>query len=200
MRRLAVSLLLLSAVLPAAAADGPNRAPTGREAGPLAPPQLQPVRLEKLFGELKRERNEKAAQRIAGRISGEWARSGSDTVDLMVGWARKGIEAKNWGMALDFLDQVTVLKPDYAEGWNMRATVHFMMNNYSKSMTDIERTLELEPRHFGALSGLAMILKNTGHKESALAAYGRVLAVYPMNRQAQEEVATLSDELAGEGI
>lgn len=199
MRRFAIPLLLLSAALPAAAADGLNQAHK-EEAAPLALPQPQPVRLEKLFGELKRERNEKAAERIAGKISGEWSRSGSDTVDLMMGWAKQGIEAKNWGLALDFLDQVTALKPDYAEGWNLRATVHFLMNNYAKSMADIERTLELEPRHFGALSGLAMILKNTDHKQGALAVYEQVLAIYPMNRTAQNEVSTLSDELAGEGI
>ena len=67
-------------------------------------------------------------------------------------------------------------------------------------MADIERTLELEPRHFGALSGMAQILKSTGRKELALEAYQRVLDIYPMMRSAQNEVATLSEELAGEGI
>ena len=103
-------------------------------------------------------------------------------------------------MALDFLDQITVLSPDYAEGWNRRATVHYMMHSFGKSMSDIERTLELEPRHFGALSGMAQILKETGRKQMALDAYHRVLDIYPMMRNAQNELATLSEELAGEGI
>ncbi|TIT42853.1 MAG: hypothetical protein E5W75_26725, partial [Mesorhizobium sp.] len=100
----------------------------------------------------------------------------------------------------DFLDQVVTLQPSYAEGWNRRATVHFMMKNYGKSMADIDRTLQLEPRHFGALSGLAQIMAETGHKQSALEAWQKVLAIYPMMRSAQNQVATLSEELAGEGI
>ena len=78
--------------------------------------------------------------------------------------------------------------------------VHYLMKNYAKSMADIEKTLELEPRHFGALSGMAAILKDSGSKQLALDAYQRVLAIYPMMRNAQNEVATLSEELAGEGI
>lgn len=206
MRRLAVALAsVLALSLPAAAQEAePLLKDSGgdkaKQAAPLAPPEAPAVRLDKLFGELRRERNEKAAQRLAGRISNEWAHSGSDTVDLMMGWAKQGIDAKKYDVALDFLDQVTVLEPRYAEGWNLRATAHFLMNDYAMSMRDIDRTLQLEPRHFGALAGMAMILRNTDRKEAALAAYERVLAVYPMNRAAQNEVAELSDELAGQGI
>ncbi|MEX2372899.1 MAG: tetratricopeptide repeat protein, partial [Dehalococcoidia bacterium] len=108
--------------------------------------------------------------------------------------------ADRYDVALDFLDQVTVLAPDYAEGWNRRATLHYMMGSYAKSMTDIEHVLRLEPRHFGALSGMAAIFKNYDMKEPALGAFQRVLNVYPMLRSAQDEVAGLAEELAGEGI
>ena len=114
--------------------------------------------------------------------------------------AADAMQAKRFDAALDFLDEVTVLAPDFAEGWNRRATVHFMMNNHAKSMADIEHTLRLEPRHFGALSGMAAIFKLYGNKQAALNAFQRVLDVYPMLRSAQEELATLADELAGEGI
>jgi tetratricopeptide (TPR) repeat protein len=110
------------------------------------------------------------------------------------------MEGEKFDVALDFLDQVVTISPAYAEGWNRRATVHFMMRNYSKSMSDINRTLTLEPRHFGALAGMAQIMKNTGRKQLALNAWQRVLEIYPMMRSAQNEVATLSEELAGEGI
>ena len=163
--------------------------------------RLDPAeRLDALFASLKRERAEKAAERIAGRIWNEWAHSGSASIDLMMLWAKEAMDAKKFDVALDFLDQVILLKPDYAEGWNRRATVHFMTRSYGKSMADIERTLRLEPRHFGALAGMAQILKDTGRKERALAAYERVLAIYPMMRNAQNEVSTLSEDLAGEGI
>ncbi|MBN9253881.1 MULTISPECIES: hypothetical protein [unclassified Mesorhizobium] len=163
-------------------------------------PTTKAARLDQLFSDLKRERNEKAAERIAGRIWGEWSQSGSASIDLMMQWSQKAIEDQKYDVALDFLDQVVTLQPDYAEGWNRRATVHFLMKNFGKSMSDINQTLRLEPRHFGALSGLAQIMAATGHKQSALEAWQKVLAIYPMMRNAQDQVATLSEELAGEGI
>jgi tetratricopeptide (TPR) repeat protein len=171
-----------------------------------SPPPAKPAaatpesRLETLFGELKRERNERKAERIATRIFEEWNRSGSASIDLMMQWSQKAMQAEKFDVALDFLDQVVTLSPTYAEGWNRRATVHFMMRSFGKSMADIDRTLQLEPRHFGALAGLAQIMKERGRKELALNAYQRVLDIYPMMRNAQNEVATLSEELAGEGI
>ena len=156
--------------------------------------------LDTLFSELKRERNEKSAERIAARIWEAWGQSGSASIDLMMLWSKKAMDARKFDVALDFLDQVVTLSPEYAEGWNRRATVHFMMQNYAKSMADINQTLVLEPRHFGALSGMGQILKNTGKKQLALQAWQRVLDIYPMMRSAQTEVATLSEELAGEGI
>jgi tetratricopeptide (TPR) repeat protein len=204
MRRLfvcSVSALLLAAA-PVAAQEAkpvPAAAEAGVEAESLPPP-TRAERIDTLFSELKRESNENAARRIASRIQGEWNRSESAVVDLMMQWSQKAIEKKQFDVALDFLDQVTTLAPGYAEGWNRRATVHFLMSNFRKSMSDIDRTLRLEPRHFGALAGLAQIMKDGGNDALALKAYERVLAVYPMMRDAQNQVATLSDKLAGEGI
>lgn len=192
MNRLAVVSLLLAFSAPAAL-------PALADPVPASQPSEQAT-LDALFVGLKRERNEQAAERIAARIFVQWSQSGSATVDLLMGWASDAIAKKNFAAALDFLDQVTLLKPGFAEGWNRRATVHFMMQDFALSMADINRTLALEPRHFGALSGLAEIMKQTGRKELALKAYEQALAVYPMMRSAQTEVATLSDELAGEGI
>ncbi len=157
-------------------------------------------RVDELFVELKRSGNEAAARRVANRITERWNNSGSASVDLMMQWANKAIEDKKWDVALDFLDQVTVMRPEYAEGWNRRATAHFMMNNFAKSMSDIERTLRIEPRHFGALAGMAQMLKARGNKEMALAIYTRILDVYPAMREAQIEVGSISEELAGETI
>ena len=189
------ALILLSAGLtPALAAD------QSAAVEQAAPADRAENRLDKLFADLKRERNEKAAERIAGQIWEEWFKSGSASIDLMMMWAQHAMEQQKYDVALDFLDEVTTLSPNYAEGWNRRATLHFIMSNYSKSMSDIDHTLSLEPRHFGALSGMAQILKSSGKKELALKAYQQVLEIYPMMRSAQNEVATLSEELAGEGI
>jgi tetratricopeptide (TPR) repeat protein len=162
--------------------------------------EAQDGALDTLFTELKHTGNEQAAARIAARIERQWTRSGSRSIDLMMQWSAAAMQARKFDVALDFLDQIVTLSPDYAEGWNRRATVHFMMDNYAMSMADIDRTLRLEPRHFGALSGMAQILERGGRKERALQAYERVLEVYPMMRSAQDKVGTLSDELAGQGI
>lgn len=197
MRSVFAFLFLLVAVV----AIGPAFADDSDALGRTGQPEASTGdRLDKLFADLKRERNEKAAERIANLIRQQWNRSGSASIDLMMLWAGEAMDAKKFDVALDFLDQVVTLDPSYAEGWNRRATVHFMMNNYQKSMADIEKTLQFEPRHFGALSGMAQILSNTGRKKMALEAYQRVLDIYPMMRAAQSEISTISEELAGEGI
>ncbi|GHD04970.1 tetratricopeptide repeat protein [Tianweitania populi] len=167
--------------------------PSAREA------ERQKKALDELFDSLKRQRNQVEAERTAAHIGAAFGQSGSASIDLMMGWASKALTDKKFDLALDYLDQVIALKPGYAEAYNRRATVHFAMQNYSKSMADIERTITLEPRHFGALSGLAQIMDNTGREELALRAYERVLDVYPALRSAQDEVGRLADKLAGDG-
>ena len=136
-------------------------------------------RLDRLFSELKRERNDKAAQRIADRIWQEWYRSGSASIDLLMQWSGKAVADKKYDAALDFLDQVTLLQPGFAEGWNRRATVHFLMHDYGKSMADIEKTLELEPRHFGAICGFGQICLRHGETAAAAGVFAAALEVNP---------------------
>lgn len=183
----------------ALAASGPAMAQTTGPAATGGPAEAGQT-LDQLFGDLKRERNERAAERIAQKIWAEWFKSGSASIDLMMSWSQDAIKEKKYGVALDFLDQIVTLQPEFAEGWNRRATLHFMMNEYDKSLADIRRTLALEPRHFGALSGWGMILKNTGQKQQALKIFMQALEFYPMMRNAQSEVAELTDELAGDDI
>lgn len=157
-------------------------------------------RLDDYFLELKREADPNPAKRIADKIWLEWRRSGSGTADQLMAWANEAMQDKRFFLALDLLDQVTVLMPDYAEGWNRRATLHFMMDNHSKSMADINRVLALEPRHFGALMGMGAILSQAGRDEAALGIYVKVLEIYPAMREAQTRVGELSDELTGDEI
>ncbi|MDP2122311.1 MAG: hypothetical protein Q8K28_20620 [Hoeflea sp.] len=153
--------------------------------------------LDNLFSELKRERDDQQAKRISERIWAKWRDSGSATVNLMMQWADKAVTDNKNGLALDLLDQVVVLEPDYVEGWNRRATLHFMMGNHGKSMVDINRVLTLEPRHFGAIAGMAAILAVSGNAELELRAWEQMLEIYPASRQAQKKVGELADKLAG---
>jgi tetratricopeptide (TPR) repeat protein len=167
----------------------PNRlqAPSAEAADPL----------DSLFSELKRERDTNQAKRISERIWARWRDSGSATTNLLLQWADKAMVDKKNSLALDLLDQVVVLMPDFAEGWNRRATLHYAMGNHSKSMADINRVLALEPRHFGAMAGMAAILDASGNDALALRAWEQMLEVYPANRQAQTKVGELADKLAG---
>ena len=157
-------------------------------------------KLDELFATLKRSKSEAIASDIANTIREEWTSSGSATVDLLMQWALLAMNRGDNSAAMDFLDQVVVLKPDFAEGWNRRATLHFTMNNYSKSMLDIEKTLEIEPRHFGALAGMGMIFLTLDKKEQALSAYQKALEVYPLMREVQKTVGELEDQMAGSRI
>lgn len=157
-------------------------------------------RLDELFAKLKTESRAASAGRIARQIVGVWSDSGSDTINLLMQWSAEAIGRQEYATAQDLLEQVTTLKPDYAEGWNRRATLYFMMSDYTRSLADIERTLRLEPRHFGALSGLAAILQKASRNRQALDTWYRVLSIYPANRQAQKTVEELEEKLAGQGI
>ena len=115
-------------------------------------------RLDLMFSRLAKTTDERRANRIARHIMRRMSQSGSDTVDFLMLRAGEALQTREFGLALDLLDGVVRLKPDFAEGWNRRATIHFMMGNYGQSIADIEQVLIREPRHWGALAGLSMIL------------------------------------------
>lgn len=154
-------------------------------------------RLDSLFADLKKERDEARARQVADRIRLEWQDSGSATVNLLMQWADKAIGDDKKPVALDILDQVIALAPNYVEGWNRRATLHYQMGNYRKSMSDINRVLAIEPRHFGALAGMATMLSAAGKDELAMRAWQQFLDIYPSDRKAQEQLGELAEKLAG---
>ncbi|MDK4702718.1 hypothetical protein PH562_10740 [Rhizobium sp. CNPSo 4062] len=166
---------------------------SGNSSGTLSPKQ----QLDNLFTALKRQRDPDQASLIADQISAELSDSGSATINLLMQWADKAIQEKRNAAAMDYLDQVISLKPDYVEGWNRRATLNFAIGDYRKSMEDINQVLRIEPRHFGALAGMAAMLTERGNDAQALRVWDRFLEVYPANRSAQEEAGKLSEKLAG---
>jgi tetratricopeptide (TPR) repeat protein len=154
-------------------------------------------RLDSLFTTLKTTSDKDAGKAAENEIITLWLESGSDTVDLMMSWTLAAIEEKDYGLALDYLDRLLVMKPDYAEGWNKRATVHFLRDDYPKAIADIERALAIEPRHFGALSGLGTIMRDIGDEDRALTAYRKALELDPHLETVKEAVSEIENELAG---
>jgi len=157
-------------------------------------------RLDELFSDLKQERNEATARRIAKRIREEWQRSGGATADVLIEWAHKAAGEKKFHVALDLLDQAVTLYPQYVESWNNRALVYLMMNDFDRAMSDLSHVLSIEPRHFGAMSGLAGILRVTGREDRALEIYRRMLEIYPMQRSAQRALLDLTDKQTDERL
>jgi tetratricopeptide (TPR) repeat protein len=169
----------------------------GGDDPPVAVEVSKAERIDSLFVSLKAETDRDAAKEIEGAILDLWLESGSDTVDLLMQWTLKAMEAKDYPRALDFLDRIVLLAPDYVEGWNKRATVYFLMDDYGQSIADIGKVLELEPRHFGALSGLGMIMRSLGEDDRAMAAFRQALEVDPHLDNVREELDALEAENAG---
>ena len=166
-----------------------------------APGDLGSQSLEQLFATLGTPGDEQAGSAAEAEIQRRWLLSGSDTVDLLMQWAAEAVATKDYGRAFDFLDAVVTLKPGYAEGWNRRATLFFLQDDYGKALSDLEKVLALEPRHFGALSGLGMILNEIGRKKEALAALQKALVIDPyLDDQVRDTVKSLEPEVAGREI
>jgi len=155
------------------------------------------ARIDALFDELKHQGDQEKAKAISESIRIAWRDSGSATVNLLMQQSDKAIAEGKDTAAFDYLDEVIQLAPTYVEGWNQRATLHFKAGNYRKSMSDINRVLALEPRHFGAIAGMAAILTSYGRDERAMEAWQRFLDIYPAERRAQKSLGDLADKLAG---
>jgi len=160
----------------------------------------KPPTMDELFQRLKQAKDDETAQGLQNRIIRRWMHSGSATVDLLMSWAAQSIAKKDYDTALELLDRIIAMKPDYAEAWNKTATIHFMRQEYGPSLDGIRRTLELEPRHFGALAGLGMIFQQLDDKPAALEAFQKALAINPRMAGPLKAVETLSKELEGQDI
>lgn len=195
MTRLLLCLALL--VLPgfAAADDEP-----GDEAAVVSG-DLSTYSKDDLFAKLASADAESAeAKRVESEILRRFHRSGSETVDLLFARALEALNARDYALCLDLLDEIILLRPDFAEAWNKRATIHFLERDYGRSIADIRETLAREPRHFGALAGLGMILESLGRKEEALKALQRALALNPRLDTVRETAEALEKEIAGRSI
>ena len=103
-------------------------------------------------------------------------------------------------LALKLLDATIKLRPDYVEAWNRRATLYYLRNDYGRSLADIQQVLVREPRHFGALAGLGMIMQDLGDDKRALEAFRKALAVNPHLDKVPDLVKTLTEKVEGRDI
>jgi tetratricopeptide (TPR) repeat protein len=150
--------------------------------------------LDRLFGQLHAAKDEASAKVIEDAIWKLWSRSGSPTADVLIVQAVRAMEAGQRQTALRILDTIIEDQPTFAEAWNKRATLYFMMGDYDRSLADIAHVLELEPRHFGALTGLGTILTDRGKKAEALKAFRRALSIDPFLEGARKALQQIEPE------
>lgn len=202
---LAQRVSLLFAALSVAAIVGTALAPAlGREKSNATespstkPPVPTPAAaLDSLFQRLAHAADPGEAQGITSAIERLWLRSGSDTADMLMGRVLIAMQANDHGLALQLLDSLIALEPDWAEAWNKRATVRFLEHDDAGSMNDISHVLTLEPRHYGALAGMGFILHRNHLDKRALQTYRRLLEVNPQQSEIRKTVDKLTLDVEG---
>ena len=144
-------------------------------------------RLNNLFKKLNKTENQQEISDIIKDIWDIWYEVDDPKV---IDYFEKGIQAmriRNYPLAVRFFNNLIEEDPNFAEAWNKRATVYFMMGDFDKSMQDIIKTLELEPRHFGALDGMGLIFIHQGQYQQAIDVYDKMLEIFPFSLKTMEK-------------
>ncbi|MBM3533810.1 MAG: tetratricopeptide repeat protein [Alphaproteobacteria bacterium] len=178
--RLALALLFLGLAVAAPALAGPRE-----------------DQLDKMFARLKDTQSETEASALTQAIWILWTTSDDSNVNDMMRRGIRLMNAQSYDQALDIFDRMVKYAPEFAEGWNKRATVHYMLGNFTESVADIQKTLALEPRHFGALSGLGMINIELERGAEALKAFEAALKANPFLPGARQQIQELKKKLQG---
>jgi tetratricopeptide (TPR) repeat protein len=175
---------------------------------PIEPPANLPrpqhgdakLNLDKLFEALKIAPSEESAKFVENRIWALWLADGGDTGTLLMGRVKTAMDRKEYDLAIKLLNAIIDFRPEYVEAWNRRATVYYTQKDYANALADIHEVLKREPRHFGALSGLGMILQEFGDDKHALEAFRRALAVHPKLEKIPDMVKRLTEKVEGRDI
>lgn len=155
--------------------------------------------LDSLFSELQDPEN-KDWKKTEEKIWREWGKSGSASMDHLL---QRGVFAMQEGRYRTAVEHFTAAidhAPDFAEAWNKRATVFYLMGAFGLSMSDIRQTLLLNPRHFGAMGGLGSILEQLDRPKDALAVFRRALEVHPHQDSIKKTIERLETEVEGTSL
>ena len=197
------SLLIFSASSAFALTDAkpPADLPALKPLGPKS--SLKKAReelLSFLYNQLQHADSEETADRIVTAIEKIWGQSGSDTVNILMQRAGIAMKARNYPLATEVLTALTEIEPRYVEGWNQLATIYFLQENYAESMRQLRHVLALDPRHFKAIEGLGIILRETGNKKAALKATRKALEIQPFLKSAKQAETELRREVEGQEL
>src|SRR5260370_27589184 len=175
---------------------------------PIEPPSALPrvqggnktQNLDRLFEALKVAPDDESAKYIENRIWASWLASTSDTANLLMGRVKTAIDAEDFDLAIKLLNAIIDIKPDFVEAWNRRATAYYAKKEFGRALSDIREVLAREPRPFGALSGLGIILQELGDDKHALDVFRRALAIHPHLERVPDLFKKLSYHIDGRDI
>jgi tetratricopeptide (TPR) repeat protein len=189
---------------PPAAAPPPVPAtrPPSPDASPreVPKPETRAEALQRLYGDLAKASDPAAAEPVVRSIEQVWLQTESPTAMLLLNRALVAVQEKNHDLALEFLDTVTELYPDWAEGFNRRAYVYVIKLDYGRALGDLRRVLALDPGNFRALEGLVHVLRTMGQDKAALDVVRTLLKAHPHSPGAQESLKELQEAVEGRGI
>ena len=192
--RLTLAALIAGAPVPVfAQAPRPNA-----DQKPAENPPAPPLRIEDLFEKLKAAKDVADARNFADQIQRIWSRSGSDTADLLMKRTTQAVEKKDSDLALDLLDSILALEPQWPEAWYRRAVVHIMREDLDSAMRDLNTVLTREPRHFRAWTQLGFIMMKVDRKKTALEAFKRAHELHPHEEQIEKTIERIGKDVEGE--
>lgn len=157
-------------------------------------------RLPGLFDELQNAASANQAALIEQRIWDIWHTAPDAELQELMLAGRQAMNQADLLQALDIFDNMIELAPDYAEGWNKRATVNYLLRRLPESLSDIAETLKREPRHFGALAGRGLVHIQGNNLREAARAYEEVLKISPQNPGARSNLEAIRDALGERDI
>ncbi|WP_417725476.1 tetratricopeptide repeat protein [Salipiger sp.] len=172
----------------------PVPAPLEPEASPDLPTEQ---RIEALLEELSTASSDEVAARLERNLFREWSKSGSAAMDLLLKRGRDALEVGEVDVALEHLTALTDHAPDFAEGWHVLALAYYQDDAFGPAMDALEHVLALNPRHFGALRGVAAIQEQIGRPVLAYQAYSRVQELRPFDENVTEALKRLAPEVQG---
>lgn len=152
-------------------------------------------RLVDLFATLQETENARAIQVTESQIWEIWLQHANADVEQLMVVGTQRMNARRYAEAMVVFNRLTESFPDYAEGWNKRATLHYVLGNLDESISDIEKTLALEPRHFGALSGLGMVYIQREELSKAKQAFEDLIEVHPNSPNAKQNLELVEEQL-----
>ncbi|MFD1883078.1 tetratricopeptide repeat protein [Paracoccus pacificus] len=168
----------------------------------LTPDQAEPAQplakadMDKLFAELADPNNDNW-KRAESDILREWSKSGSPAMDLLMKKGEAALDEGDVPRAIGELTALTDHAPDFASGWQLRASAFFLDGDFGPAAADLARALQLEPRQFAALTQLGVMLEEMGRDQQALDAFKASLKIHPHQQEAIDGAARLEKKLQG---